>query len=362
MMFKPNIPFNSLPLLPPEKRKLETMTVMRQLVRSAVVLSELKARASSLPDPTILLNAVILREARASSEIENVITTQDKLYRALSASGFEADPATKEVIRYREAIIYGYRFIRKNGFLSTNAIIALQQILVENQAGLRRLPGTGLLNSSTGKRIYTPPDDPSRIQSLMGNLERYLNIEDDLHPLIRMAVLHHQFESIHPFYDGNGRTGRIINILYLIMNELLVGPVLYLSEYIIRNKAAYYRELQAVRKTGNWEPWILYILRGVEETSTRAIVQIGEIQGLLNKTRDKVKKAMPKAYSQELVNLLFNHPYCKVEVLTERLEISRLTASKYLKQLESAGIVTSSRVWKEKLYINTRLIELLRKP
>lgn len=353
--------FNELPELPPGRGQIETVKVLRQLVKSSVALAELKGLAMTLPNPSILLNAVILKEARASSEIENVITTQDKLYQALSAKGSEADPATKEVLRYREAALYGFHFIKQKGFLSTNAIIEIQKILEENNAGIRKLPGTALRHAANGKVIYTPPSDHGIILKLMRNLENYLNGQDDISPLIKMAVQHYQFESIHPFYDGNGRTGRIINILYIILNDLLESPTLYLSDYIINNKSDYYRLLQEVRTKNKWEDWILYMLRGVEETSHKTIAQIKGIQKLFISTQEKIKKQAPKAYNKEFVEILFEHPYCKTEILTSRLKISRITASKYLKQLESIGILKSRQVWKETLFINTKLFELLKK-
>lgn len=331
------------------------------MVKSSVALAELKGLAATLPNPSILLNAVILKEARSSSEIENVITTQDKLYQALSAKGIDPDPATKEVLRYREAALFGFHFIKKKGFLSTNAIIGIQKILEANEAGIRKLPGTALRNASTQKIIYTPPDDHDTILALMRNLEKYLNEEDDVPPLIKMAVQHYQFESIHPFYDGNGRTGRIVNVLHVVLNGLLESPILYLSHYIIRNKSEYYRLLQAVRTKGAWEDWILFMLRGVEETALDTVAQIKDIKKLFSLTQERIKAEVPKAYNKELLELLFEHPYAKAEILTNRLKISRITASKYLKQLEALGILKSRKVWKETLYVNTRLFELLRK-
>lgn len=354
-------PYNQLPPLPPSREKIESVKVLRQVIKSSVALAELKGLATTLPNPSILLNAVILREARASSEIENVITTQDKLYQALSAKGIEPDPATKEVLRYREATLFGFNFIKQKGFLNTNAIIEIQKILEENNAGIRKLPGTALRNSTTNKVIYTPPDEYDIILNLMGNLENYLNKQDDISPLIKMAIQHYQFESIHPFYDGNGRTGRIINILYIILNDLLESPTLYLSDYIINNKSDYYRLLQEVRTKGKWEEWILYILKGVEETSKETIAQIKAIQKLFTTTQEKVKRDASKVYDKELIEILFEHPYCKAEFLTARLKISRITASKYLKQLEEIGILKSKRVWKETLYVNSKLFELLKK-
>jgi len=355
------MPFNNLPFLPPLREKIESIKVLRQLINSSVALAELKGLVNTLPNPNILLNAVILKEASASSEIENIVTTQDRLYQALSAKGIQIDLATKEVLRYREATLYGFQFIKRKEYLNTNAIIEIQKILEGNTSGIRKLPGTALRNSATGKVIYTPPDDHEAILKLMKNLEDYLNEKDDIPPLIKLAVQHYQFESIHPFYDGNGRTGRIINVLYLILHGLLDSPILYLSSYIIKNKSEYYRLLQEVRTKGIWEEWVLYILKGVEQTAKEAINQIQEIKKLFSSTQEKMKKKAEKSYSKELLELLFEHPYCKIEYVIDRLKVSRITASKYLKDLEGAGILETKRIWKEVLYINIKLFDLLRK-
>lgn len=355
------IAFNDLPFLPPDKDKIETIKILRQLVKSSVALAELKGIVKILPNPEILLNAVVLKEARASSEIENVITTQDKLYQALSAKGIRIDTATKEVLRYREAMLFGVKFIKKKSFLTTNAIIEIQKILEENNAGIRKLPGTALRSTSTGKVIYTPPDNMDAINRLLRNYEQYINEEDDVPHLIKMAVQHYQFESIHPFYDGNGRTGRIINILFLIMGGLLENPVLFLSGYIIENKSDYYKLLQEVGIKQNWEDWILFVLKGIELTANQTIAQVTRINNLFDQTIEVVQKKIPKFYSKELIELLFEQPYCKSEYLEKRLGISRITASKYLKALEKIGVLKSKKVWKETLYINTELFELLKR-
>ena len=354
-------PFNELPFLPPKKEKIESVKILHQLVKSSVALAELKGVAKILPNPNILLNAVILKESRASSEIENVITTQDKLYQALSAKGLQVDSSTKEVLRYREAMLFGFRFIEKKGFISTNTIIDIQKVLEENEAGIRKLPGTTLRNSSSGKVIYTPPDNYGTILRLMKNLEEYINVQDEVSPLIKMAVQHYQFESIHPFYDGNGRTGRIINILHLILHGQLENPVLYLSEYIIKNKSDYYRLLQEVRMKENWEDWILFILKGIEHTAKETIMRIHSIKKLFDIIQEQAKEKAPTSYSKELIELLFEQPYCKNENVTSRLSVSRLTASKYLKELEKAGVLKSKRVWKETLYVNQKLYDLFKK-
>ena len=357
---KSDVPFNELPLLPPDHAKVETIAILRQVVRSSIALAELKGLAHTLPNPSILLNAVILKEARASSEIENVITTNDRLYQAISATGTPIDHATKAVLRYREAMIAGFDMVIKRGFLNTNGIVEIQEILEENKAGLRRLPGTSLKNAVTDEVIYTPPDDYDTILALMKNLEVYINETDELSPLIRLAVQHYQFESIHPFYDGNGRTGRIINVLYLCLHNLLDSPVLYLSDYIIKHKSDYYRLLGEVKVNGNWEEWILFILKALEETSKQTANQIRSINKLFLALLDKIKADASKLYNKELLELLFEQPYCKIEFVVDRLNVSRVTASKYLNGLEQIGVLKSKKIWKETLYINVELFELLK--
>lgn len=357
-----NIPFNELPLLPPDNSKIETIAILRQALKSSIALAELKGLVYTLPNPSILLNAVILKEARMSSEIENVITTHDKLYQALSVSATSkhVDHSTKEVLRYREAMLAGFNMIIQKGFLNTNGVIAIQEILEENKTGLRKLHGTALKNVITGEVIYTPPDDYDTILLLMKNLEVYMNETNVISPLIKLAVQHYQFESIHPFYDGNGRTGRIINVLYLCLNGLLDSPILYLSDYIIKHKADYYRLLGEVKMNDNWEDWILFMLRAVEETAKQTNNQIKSINKLFLKLQNKIKEDAPKLYNKELLELLFEQPYCKIEFLVDRLKISRVTASKYLKGLEKIGILQSKKIWKETLYINIELFELLK--
>lgn len=323
-------------------------------------MGELKGLANTLPNPNILLNAVILKEASASSEIENIITTQDKLYKALSSKTISIDPATKEVLRYREALLAGFEFLMENGFISTNAIVMIQQKLEENSAGIRRLPGTALRNAATGAIIYTPPDNYDTILQLLRNLEEYIHTEDDLSPFIKLAVQHYQFESIHPFYDGNGRTGRIINVLFLIMQGLIDRPILYLSKYIIDHKTDYYRLLQSVRTHETWEEWVLYISKAVEETALETIGKINQINELFDATLDKVRREKPKIYSKDLLELLFVQPYCRIDFVIEQLNVSRPTASRYLNELSKIGILTPQRIWKETLFINEHLFSLLK--
>jgi Fic family protein len=362
MVLKPDKAYNKLPFLPPKPKTIETMPVLKQVSKSAVALAELKGLAKTLPNPAILINAVVLREAQASSEIENVVTTQDKLYQALFAKSVKPDDATKEVLRYREALLMGTELIKKRGFLNTNGIIAIQKELEENNAGIRKLPGTALVNPATREVIYTPPDDFEIIGRLMGNLEEYLNGDlDDISPLIKLAVQHYQFESIHPFYDGNGRTGRIINVLYLILKDLLDEPILYLSSFIIKNKRDYYRLLQEVRTKNNWEDWILYMLKGIEETALETIQQINQINTLFSQTQKIVQQKLPRIYSKDLIEQLFVHPYCKNEFLVNNLNLNRKTASSYLKNLENLDILYSEEKGKELIYVNIKLYKLLKK-
>lgn len=362
MATKSNKAFNDLPLLPPEGSLVETILILKQESKSAVALAELKGLTNTLPNPDILINAVILKEAQASSEIENVITTQDQLYQALYAKSAKPDVATKEVLRYREALLMGTRLIKERGFLNTNGILAIQKELEENNAGLRRLPGTALINDLTNEVIYTPPDNFDTISDLMKNLEEYLNNDaDDISPLIKLAIQHYQFESIHPFYDGNGRTGRIINVLYLILKGLLNEPVLYLSSFIIQNKGDYYRLLQEVRTENNWEEWILYMLKGIEQTAQRTIEQINKINLLFNETQKLVQEKLPRIYSKDLIEQLFIHPYSKIEFLVNNLGIERKAASRYLNGLEEIGVLKSQQNGKEVIYINTKLYNLLKK-
>ena len=362
MTTKSNKAFNNLPILPPKQSLVETIAILKQESKSAVALAELKGLTNTLPNPNILINAVILKEAQASSGIENVITTQDKLYQALYAKSAKPDVATKEVLRYREALLMGTRLIKEKGFLNTNGIIAIQKELEENNAGLRKLPGTALINDLTNEVIYTPPDNFDTINDLMKNLEEYINTdEDDVSPLIKLAIQHYQFESIHPFYDGNGRTGRIINVLYLILKGLLNEPVLYLSSYIIQNKGDYYRLLQEVRTKNTWEDWILYVLKGIEQTAHSTIEQINKINILFNETQKLVQEKLPRIYSKDLIEQLFIHPYSKIEFLVNNLGIERKAASRYLSSLKELGVLNSQQKGKEVIYINIKLYNLLKK-
>ena len=356
--FNPRKPNNSLPLLPPDNVTIETIAILKQETNAAAALAELKGLANIIPNQAILINAIVLQEAKDSSEIENIITTRDELYKALSTTLKKYDPATKEVMYYREALNEGFQKVSQRNLISLSDIIHLQQTIVKNDAGIRKLPGTALVNATTDEVIYTPPSGEDIILTLMTNFVEYLNNAE--RSLTKLAVLHYQFESIHPFCDGNGRTGRIINILYLLLKGYLDIPILCLSSYIIKNKAQYYRLLHDVTSEGAWEPWILFILKGIEETSYETIIKIKHIKELLEQTIEKVRKQAPKIYSKELVETLFVNPYCKVEFVTKSIGVERKAASRYLHQLADIGVLAVYKVGKENIFINAALIDILK--
>jgi Fic family protein len=353
-------PHYKLAKLPPSRDKIETIAILRQANKSTAALAELKGIAKTIPNQAMLVNAIVLQEAKDSSEIENIITTQDELYKALTINKTQVTADVKEVVNYRTAIFQGYNLVKKQGFLRVNDIIAIQQELIGNTAGLRSTPGIVLKNDKTGEVVYTPPQDKAEIIDLLTNFINHFNQSDDLSPLINLAILHYQFESIHPFYDGNGRAGRILNILYLILNNLIDIPILYLSSYIIDNKPDYYRLLNQLNKTGEWEEWIIFMLKAVEHTSKDTIRKITKIKDQLDSTIIKVQNEAPKIYRKELVELLFEQPYSKIEFVIEKLGVERKAASRYLKELENIGVLESQKIGRETLYINKTLIEILK--
>ena len=356
----PADPDYKLPLLP-LNIDLETKLVLKKLKEASRALAELKGVALSMPNQSILINTLSLQEAKDSSAIENIITTHDELYRSSPQLGDYASLAAKEVHQYASALRNGFQAVKENGLLTNNYIQEIQAELEGNNAGFRVQPGTVLKNSQTGETVYTPPQHPQEIQQYMQNLEKFINENDssDLDPLIKMAIIHHQFESIHPFMDGNGRTGRIINILYLVKEELLDTPVLYLSRYINQNKADYYNMLQAVRDKDEWEAWILFMLDGVLKTSYQTIQLIKDIRQLMQVHKEKLRNELPKLYSQDLLNHLFNHPYTKPAFLGEELKITRPTVTRYLGELTRVGILSMHKIGKHNLYINDDLFNLL---
>ena len=354
-----------IPLLP-LPYDLETKTVLRQANKANRKLAELKGVAQTIPNERILISSLTLQEAKDSSAVENIVTTQDDLYRAgLDANFTLIGAATKEVLFYREAINEGFKLVRNKNILALNDIKRIQEVLEQNSAGFRTTPGTQLKRSSDGAVIYTPPQDGQHIVELMSNLEQFINDDElcPIDPLVKMAIIHHQFESIHPFYDGNGRTGRIVNILYLVTSGLLDLPILYLSRYITHNKAEYYERIQAIRNaTGDnsaqWEEWILYMLRGVEQTAEETITLVKNIGNLMTKYKNIIRPAFGRKYSHELLNGLFYHPYTKIGHLESNMQVSRQTAAKYLDKLASLGLLQKERMGKENYYINTQLMEL----
>jgi Fic family protein len=361
MSFDPQKPYNDLPLLPP-KQDIETKNILKKTIAAGRALAELKGLGETIPNQSMLVNSVVLQEAKASSEIENIITTDDALFKAFTAKTSRVDPSTKEVLCYREALWEGYNELRKRPILATNLFVKLVQRIKENQAAIRRTPGTTISNAATGEIIYTPPEGEAVIRDKLKNLEDYIHGEDDIDPLIKLTLIHYQFETIHPFSDGNGRTGRIINILYLVFQGLLDLPVLYLSKFVIDRKSDYYRLLRRVTEKSEWEPWILYMLDAVEETATFTRKRILDIRDLMAETMEMAKETLPgRVYSKELIELLFCQPYTKGQFLVDAGIAKRKTAAEYLKDLEKTGILTGKRIGREMLYLNTRLYDLLSK-
>lgn len=350
----------NLPFLPPNKN-VETLPILKQVAKAHRYLAELKGIAKTIPNEQILINTLALQEAKDSSEIENIVTTHDDLYKE-NIFVETKNPASKEVFHYAQSLKLGFEIVRREEMLLNKHIIAIQQEMEGNRAGFRTQAGTKLINSS-GEIVYTPPQDTEQVLRLMSNLEKFINNNDfaDYDPLIKMAIIHYQFESIHPFYDGNGRTGRIINILYLVLQKLLDLPILYLSGYIIRNKAEYYQVLQNVRLKDDWESLIIYMLKGVETTAQETITLIEEIKKLMQEYKHLLREKHPKIYSQDLLNNLFKNPYTKTEFIEQELQISRRTALNYLDTITQAGLLEKIKVGNYNYYINNQLIKVLRK-
>ena len=353
-------PTYSLPELPP-KAELETVAVFRALARAHRHLAELKGRASSIPNQGILIDTLALQEAKASSEIENIVTTQDELFQASLFPENPASPAAKEVALYRDALRLGYgRLLDQKDLLTNNTIIAMFQVLKRTDGGFRNTPGTALKNEASGELVYIPPQDGNIVKDYMGRLESFINDAStcDLDPLIKMAVIHHQFESIHPFPDGNGRIGRILNVLYLTQQKLLDIPILYLSRYITAHKADYYRLLQSVRENAEWEEWVIYMLDAVTETSIETLRLVEAMRTAMADYKRKIRTDHPRIYSQDLLNTIFRHPYTKIEFMQNELSITRQTAAKYLDELADAGLLTKHKMGRNNYYINGPLANL----
>lgn len=354
--WQPDQPYNDLPRLPPSAA-LETHALLKQCIRSRAALAELKQAASLIPNPAMLINTLPLLEAQASSEIENIVTTADRLFQYRDF-GERADPQTKEALRHSQALLLGFQSLADRPLTTATAEMICTH-LKGVQMEVRRVPGTTLANDRTGEVIYTPPAGEALLRDLLANWERFLHDERDIDPLIRMAAAHYQFEAIHPFTDGNGRTGRVLNSLFLIQEDLLTMPILYLSRYIIAHKADYYRLLLGVTRDEAWEPWILYVLRGVEETAQWTTEKIAAIRALQNHTIEHVKRTASKIYSRELVELIFAQPYCRISNVIDASLGERHAASRYLKKMVEIGVLQETAMGKDKLFIHPKLMRLL---
>ncbi len=356
--FDPKVPFNGLPALPPPLDEVETPKILKKCISARVALAELRQAAELIPNAAVLVNALPLLEARASSEIENIVTTTDKLFEFMDESDKHADPATKEALRYRTAMFEGARAVQKKE-LTVKTAISICQRIKDERIDVRSKPGTSLTRGSTGETIYTPPEGKKLLEEKLANWEEFLHADLELDPLIRLAVQHYQFEAIHPFADGNGRTGRVLNVLYLVEQGLLDSPILFLSRYVIRHKGDYYRLLLEVTTQGAWEPWILFMLDGIEDTCLWTTDKIRAIRELMRHTANFIQQELPKIYSWELVELLFMQPYCRIANVVNAGLAQRQTASVYLKELAKLGILDEIKSGRESLFVHPKYIELL---
>ena len=359
MTFDRSQPYNNLPPVPPEGVELETKAVLKQAIAANRALAGLKGAGELIPNQSVLVRLIGLQEAKLSSEIENIVTTNDELYRAFADDDGRADSRTKEVLSYNTALWQGYDALKAGRPLSTRLFEELVGTIKRTNAGIRKTSGTKIVSGS-GEAVYTPPEGEALVRDKLANLEQFLYASDGLDPLVKLAVLHYQFEAIHPFADGNGRTGRILNILYLVESGLLDIPILYLSRYIIEHKAEYYSGLRRVTEEHAWEPWILFMLRAVEDTARAAHTLILDIRALMQETTDKVRAELPKIYSKDLIEVLFSQPYCKIRFLEQSQIAKRETASRYLKQLQSIGVLSPPlEIGRESYYLNPTFFQLL---
>lgn len=356
--FDRNQPYNQLPLLPPAT-DLETKAVLKQAIAANRALANLRGLAGQIPNQSMLINSITLQEARLSSEIENIVTTNDELYRADADADGRGDAHTKEVLRYRQALHFGFAALKERP-LTTNLFIEIAQLFKQSEIGIRAIPGTALKNEDN-QVVYTPPVGDAVIRDKLSNLERFIHADDGVDPLIKMAVMHYQFEAIHPFPDGNGRTGRILNLLYLVQQDLMDIPVLFLSRYIIANKRDYYSGLQKVTEQQDWESWILFMLRAVESTSQQTFDQVKRVLASMEEVRQKVQREAAAIYSKDLVEVIFRHPYTKIQFLIDANIAKRQTASNYLQTLATLGVLREHKIGREKYYINDALLEELSK-
>ncbi len=357
MPWSPELPYNDLPLLPPN-RDLETVRVLKACVAARTAIAKLEGTAALMPNSVVLVRTLPLLEAQASVEIENIVTTHDQIFRRLAVEGSQDDPATKEALNYRHALLEGHVALRDLP-LTTRVAEAICSRLRSIDSAVRRIPGTRLANPSTEEVIYTPPEVESHLRDLLANWEKFVNADDDLDPLVRLAVAHYQFEAIHPFTDGNGRTGRVINSLMLVDRGLLTQPILYLSRYILRRRPDYYRLLLGVTRDDNWEDWILFMLDGIRETADWTSAKIVEVLDLMAWATDLVKGQLPKIYSRELIETVFARPYSRISDLVEREIVHRQAAARYLKALVSVGLLEEQRSGRDLLFVNRRMLELL---
>ena len=357
MPFRPDRPYNDLPALPP-KEDVETKAVLKACIAARAALAELKVSGELIPNQSVLINSIPLLEAQASSEIENIVTTTDRLFRFAGEDGNPPDAATKEALRYRTALHQGFRMLKERP-VSTTMAVQMCRTIKGIDLDIRSTPGTALYNEATGEVIYTPPEGRDLLKDKLSNWERYIHEAEEIDPLVRLAVMHYQFEAIHPFTDGNGRTGRILNLLYLVDKGLLEIPVLYLSRYIIGNKRAYYEKLLRVTTEGAWETWILYMLEAIRETAEWSNRKIHAIRDLLGETGARMRRDLPKIYSRELAEVIFVNPYCRIANVVSAGIAKRQAAAVYLKALVDAGILAEMKAGRENLYINPALLELL---
>ena len=357
MTFRPDRPFNDLPALPPAQ-DIETKAVLKACIEARAALAALRVSGQIIPNQAVLINSIPLLEAQASSEIENIVTTTDRLFRFANDTGGQADPATKEALRYRTALNRGFGMLRQRP-LSTAIAVEVCRTIKGVELDIRSTPGTALMNDATGAVIYTPPEGEDLLRAKLANWERYIHEAEDIDPLIRLAVMHYQFEAIHPFVDGNGRTGRVLNLLYLVDKGLLDIPVLYLSRHIIQNKALYFRYLLEVTTQDAWEQWLLFMMEAVRATAHWTTARIHAIRDLLEQTAARMRQNLPKVYSRELAELIFVNPYCRIGDLVEAGVAKRQTAAVYLKALVAEGLLEEVKVGRENLYINPALLGLL---
>jgi Fic family protein len=346
------------PLASLDLKQFETVAILKKVAAASRQLAELKGVAATIPNQGILIDTLFMQEAKESSAIENIVTTHDELFKQNLFPEIQ-NVAAKEVKRYVEALRVGFELVFDTGLITTNHILKIQEILEANDAGFRKLPGTSLQNNS-GEIVYMPPQEPLMISALMQDLEQFINTPSapTLDPLLKMAIMHHQFETIHPFYDGNGRTGRMMNVLYLVQEGLLDIPVLYMSGYINKHKSEYYKLLQSVRDDNNWQPWIIYMLEAVETTAKQTIQKIVAMREMMMQYKHQIRSDH-KFYSQDLINHLFKHPYTKITLLADDIKVTRLTATKYLDSLVKDGLLTREKKGRNSYYINPQLINIL---